>query len=690
MLECVKQYFHRQLRDLMTTILVVDDEKDLEYLVRRKFRAKINDEIYNFRFVHNGLDALTLLENEPEIDMVLLDINMPDLDGLSLLKQLPTLNPNLQIVMVSAYSDLTNIRSAMNLGAFDFVFKPIDFSDLEVTIDKTIHYIKQLRDSRQLKIIDELKTRFFDNITHEFRTPLTLILSPLEQLLGEYTEPAKLNRSLLSIERNAKHLLRLINQLLDLAKLEAGQLGLAAISGNLGEFVSEIVSAFEPLSETRGLDLVLQSNLNGLYIFDPEKIEHIVFNLLSNALKFTQKGQIKVMLSSYSDETTSAVRLVISDTGSGISAEKLPYIFNRFYQGNNVLFSSNINTQWSGTGIGLALVKELTGLMNGEILVTSSTGHSGMSPSGQGTQFTIDLPLQKVSDEHLSQFSQPLPSFADGILADEFNYYQAELPTTNPDKAGEDMPLILVVDDNTELRNFLAESLGIQYRVLIASNGADAWELARIELPDIIISDVMMPDDSEEELDGFQLIERLKNASETDHIGVILLTGKVSHQNLIEGLSKGADDYIAKPFNMNELRLRVTNLLARQVKIQEHYQKQLDLPLQQEKVNTMQHEFLKRLYNLVDTNLDAPLPVEWVADELAMSRKTLYRKVQSLTKLSPNQLIRNYRLRRASELLQSGHTVSETANRVGFETSSHFARAFKELYNQTPSEFASR
>ena len=667
----------------MTTILVVDDETDFERLIRGRFRTKIRENIYDFRFVLNGRQAMEQLQNEPGIDLVLLDINMPEMDGLSLLRQLPAINPILQVVMVSAYGDINNIRTAMNLGAFDFIFKPIDFGDLEITIDKTVQHILQLRESRQLKVIDELKTRFFDNITHEFRTPLTLILSPVGQLISEFTESGKLQRGLLSIERNARYLLRLINQLLDLAKLESGELKVKAVQGDLGKFAGEIIEAFEPLAAGRNLELTFESDLVSLYEFDPEKMEQILFNLLTNALKFTARGKVVVHLHTVTRGINSPIQISVSDTGIGIGPEKFPKIFNRFYQGATLESSTNNVAQWPGTGIGLALVKELTDLMGGVIEVESNVDLN----YDYVTKFTIELPLKEVTD-NLQEHFQPSPVLVEELATDDV--YQHGQDWNERQVEEESLPLILLVEDDNMLREFLADNLSTNFRIMTASNGADAWNLARQELPDIVVSDVHMPVFGDSQMNGFQLTRNLKSDPLTDHIAVILLTAKSSHQNLMEGLSQGADEYVSKPFHLNELKLRLHNVIQRQQKLQLYYQQQLAPKPNSTTRDIVHDQFLVKLYNLIDTNLDAPLSVDWVADALAMSRKTLYRKVQSLTQLSPNQLIRNYRLRRAADFLQAGHPISETAYRVGFETPSHFAQAFKELYQQTPSEFAGR
>lgn len=676
----------------MTNILVVDDEADLEPLLTGWFRRKIQQRTYAFQFARNGYEALDKLRSDATIDILLVDINMPEMDGLALLAELPALNPMLRAVMVSAYSDMTNIRTAMNRGAFDFVCKPIDFGDLELTINKTAQYVNELRESQQRKVIDELKSRFFDNITHEFRTPLTLILSPVERLLAQYTETDDLRRHLLTVERNAQRLLRLINQLLDLAKLEAGYLTLTPAPGDLGQLIGQTLQGFAPAAEARGLSLSYHNELPGTYWFDAERIEQIVYNLVSNALKFTLFGGVTVRVSPLSPTTDDGptVRLEVADTGIGIIAEKLPYIFNRFYQvgsesGNRRLAGTGQTEP--GTGIGLALINELTDLMSGTVAVTSTVRPPGTPTTAPdyGTQFTVDLPLPRAVGNDPLDGQRITSSGSRPIRPPDVPVAHLPGPATRPPDTADDgtgRPLVLVVEDNDDLRAFLHETLADQYRVLTAANGTDAWALIQAELPDVVVSDVMMP-----VMDGYELTQRLKASPDTNHIAVVLLTAKVTHNNRVEGLTYGADDYLTKPFHADELQLRLRNLVDRQRNLREHYHRELARPDGPAPMDTVADTFLRRVYAIIEAHLDdSSLSVDGLAGALSMSRKTLYRKVQSLTQLSPNELIRQYRLRQGADLLRAGHNVSETAYRVGFETAAYFGKCFKEAYGITPSE----
>lgn len=373
---------------MKTKILVVDDEPDIQPMMQQRFRFKIQQEDYSITFATNAYQALELIEHEPDFDVLLLDINMPEMDGLTLLGKLPGLWPFGKAVIVSAYGDMDNIRTAMNRGAFDFVCKPINFKDLEFTIEKTAQHVRQLRESAHIKTVAALKTRFYDNITHDFRTPLTLILASLEQIDAGYEHHLDARKNLLSIERNTRHLLRLINQLLELAKLESGQLRVSAQPGDPGAFIGELVQAFAPVASHRQIELYYENGLPAQqWLYDQEKIGQIVYNLIANAIKFTpvasqvdaaKVNRITVCLQC----TIAGVQLAVSDTGIGIAAENLPFIFDRFYQVDN--------SGSSGTGIGLSLVKELVMLMGGEVKVESVIdGPDGSS----GTRFVVDLPL---------------------------------------------------------------------------------------------------------------------------------------------------------------------------------------------------------------------------------------------------------------------------------------------------------
>ncbi|GAB3775073.1 two-component regulator propeller domain-containing protein [Spirosoma horti] len=531
------------------------------------------------------------------------------------------------------------------------------------------------RKAEQLKSVDELKTRLFSNITHEFRTPLSLIISPVEKLLQDGRLDASTRQILALVQRNADQLLRLINQLLDLSKLEAHHMNVSLMRGEVTEFVNHLVESFRQGAQEKNIRLTCSTSaiLPKELLFDADKWEKILTNLLSNALKFTPEGgQVTVSLDAGSSTDTpsgTSLQLRITDSGIGIPPENLPHIFDRFYQ-----VDDSRTRSYEGTGIGLALVKELIELLGGTITVESQLN--------VGTTFLLTLPAlsihEKADAPYVTLYTKK-PLFIDSRPVPE--------PTSIDEPSLNDTPksLILIVEDNTELREFLSAELAVSYQVMSAPNGAIGWQLAQAELPDIVLSDLMMP-----QMDGYELTHRIKNQPDTDHIAVILLTAKAAHQSRMEGLQKGADDYLAKPFHLDELHIRLHNLITRQQKLRDQYHRQLTQPDAQVPLELTQDPFLQQIYTLLDKHLDdSAISVDWLADQVAMSRKTLYRKIHSLIQLAPNELIRQYRLRKAADLLRAGHSAAETAYLVGFKTPSHFSILFKDFYHMTPTEFIS-
>ncbi len=526
------------------------------------------------------------------------------------------------------------------------------------------------REAEQLKAVDELKSRFFSNITHEFRTPLTLIISPVEKLLQQN----RFDRPLLTtVQRNADQLLRLINQLLDLSKLEGNFMAVSLRQGHVTEFITNQVEVFQRAAEQKGV--ILTCTLADFpaqeHLFDADKWEKILTNILSNAIKFTPTGgQVMVTgIPIWADDSLANVQIEVADSGIGIVSEKLPHIFDRFYQAD-----TSSTRAYFGTGIGLALVKELIDLLGGSITVASQ--------SRVGTTFRLTLPVASVAGAvdvpriGLPEPNQPTDALQSAPVLPSMNGHLVE---------GQSLSRVLIVEDNEELRDFLVAELSDSYQIFQAADGVEGWAITQTELPDLVLTDVMMP-----RMDGHELTRLIKTHPDTDHIGVVMLTAKSAQQSRIEGLQQGADDYLSKPFNVEELHLRLANLIRHQQKLGEHYRQQLALPqsLPAPTVAVMPDPFLDRIYGLLDSHLDNPaLGVDWLAEELSMSRKTLYRKVQSVIQLPPADLIRQYRLRRAAELLRAGHTVTETADLVGFSTPSHFSLVFREFYKQTPSEF---
>ena len=514
------------------------------------------------------------------------------------------------------------------------------------------------RQSQELRQLDEAKTRFFSNITHEFRTPLTLIISPLETLLKQQPKQPLLGM----IHANASRLLALINQLLDLSKIDAGALQPSLTKENLVLFLRRQAEPFEALADERGIELSVSKKVLEMpfgYI-DTDKLSKIITNLLSNALKFTpQGGEVQY----HWDISDKLLSITLSDSGIGIPPEKLSTIFDRFYQ-----VDSSSRRMYEGSGIGLSLVKELVGVLKGEITVESRLT--------SGTTFLLRFPIDAhawgiVETENiLDKQSEVVPDLvetATSVLVNEIT-----IPTS----------VVLIVEDNPDLRTYIASLFDNQCQVLTAVDGQDGLEKAMEAIPDLIISDWMMPN-----MDGISLCQHLKKGAQTSHIPVVLLTAKTAIESRLTGFEGGADDYIVKPFHAAELQLKVKNWLARQEKLKKHYTELLQKPVLVPPTPELEGAFMERLFGVIDNHLsDTTFSVDSLADALQLNRRTLQRKVNSLTNLSPNELIRNHRLRRALALLKQGESIPDAAFKVGFETPSYFTKCFKETFGIKPSE----
>lgn len=514
--------------------------------------------------------------------------------------------------------------------------------------------------ARQLQELDMIKERFFSNITHELRTPLTLILTPLEKLKenNHLSEPEQ--QYLTAAHRNAGQLLRLINQLLDISKIESKQMKLNFTVGELSDFAERCVEQFRDAADTGNIRLHVDcTGSHGHYQFDEDKWEKILFNLLSNALKFTGAGgEITVTLNRENGPSVSPAwfRLSVSDTGKGIAAADIPRLFDRFYTA-----ADTVQQQKGGTGIGLSLVKELTELMQGDVTVTSTPG--------KGSCFTVRIPVQAADSPVNSN---------QAFRGDEITGIQQVSP--HP----ENTPLILVAEDNEELRSFLVRELSQYWRILEASNGEEAWERTRQELPEIVISDHMMPG-----YNGETLCRMIKGDPRLAHISFIMLTARAAQQHVEAALQAGADAYLTKPFHLAELELRIRNLLVQQQRLRDHFREQLIPEKPPTVIPHLDDIFLQTINHFLEQHLDrTDLDVEQLAAAVSMSRRTLSRKLKTILNIGPNDLIRRFRLQKAAVYLSAGQSISDTAYLVGFETPSYFSQCFKEQYGQTPSEFA--
>lgn len=520
----------------------------------------------------------------------------------------------------------------------------------------------QERETQQLRAVDEIKTRFFSNVTHEFRTPLTLILTPTQQLKQKHTDTDD-QRRLNVIERNAYQLLELINQLLDLSKLEANAMPVQQSVGNLSEFIDDTLRSFREEADQLRITLRYQPQLTGDFLFDRAKLERIMYNLVSNAIKFSRANdQVSVTLQKAND---GLIEIIVSDTGIGISEDQLPFIFNRFYQADD----SSTRSQ-EGTGIGLALVKELVEVQAGTVSVDSQLG--------LGTTFTVRLPYPPALGEQTTP--KTAPKVADNN--------QEEQPTHTA-QSNANAPLILLVEDNDDLAEFIRQSLPNGYRVVRASDGAQGLQLAIEHMPDLVLSDVLMP-----VMDGYTLCEKLKTDPHTSHIPVVLLTAKSTLESRVKGLGLGADDYISKPFHLTELQLRIQNLLDNKQRLRNWIRQSLTEPdkVLSASIELVQADpFLNQFYSILNENLDnSEFGINQLSHKIGMSRASLYRKLEALSDLPANELIQNYRLKRSIDYLRQGQSITATAYLVGFSSPSYFSQCFRKLYQLTPSEFMSQ
>lgn len=520
------------------------------------------------------------------------------------------------------------------------------------------------QEAKSLRELDALKSRLYANITHEFRTPLTIILGMINQL--EKDPKRWLKEGANMIRNNGSNLLNLINQMLELQKVESGNLKLNLQYGDIVPFLQTITEQFQAFAISQEQALKFEVSDNSIKMdFDQEKILRIVSNLLSNAIKYTpEKGTItfEVSVESSQDQITqSELLLKISDSGPGIPEEELSFIFDRFYRANNDDQSMEI-----GTGIGLSLTQELVKILGGRIEVTSQFGI--------GSSFQVFLPITKKSatNSQLQAINIPMATFGKKGLMPE------EVPTSL------ELPIALVVEDNPDIAQYLRICLKSSYKVIEAVNGQIGIDKALETIPDIIISDVMMP-----EKDGFELCEFLKEDTRTSHIPLILLTAKSDVESKIKGLKNGADDYLGKPFHEEELLVRMQNLLTIRRKLQERYQNLYNdnaIVLSESSPN-QEDAFILQIKTIFDEKMDDPqFDLDALSQALHLSRSQLGRKVKALTGQSPAVFLRSLRLQRARHLLlTSSLPVKEVAYDVGFSDPSYFSRAYSEQFGESPS-----
>jgi len=521
------------------------------------------------------------------------------------------------------------------------------------------HQANQLRiQAEKLKELDKAKSRFFANISHEFRTPLTLIKGPIEYLEQNYEEKLSME-NVKMIRRSANRVLNMVNQLLDLSKIDEGSLKLTPTEGDVFKCLRTATSSFNSHAAQRNIDFKVNIPQATLWTsFDRDKLENILYNLLGNAFKFSDDGAEIIFIASFDNFN---LAITISDSGDGIPSEKLPFIFDRFFQ-----VDSSATKEKEGSGIGLSLSKDLVELMGGSIEVTSEVN--------MGTQFRLNIPIEEIHTRPREAVKKE-PQISKPFVK-PFQFSKEDR---------RDLPKVLLVEDNADMRHFISEHLLKFYKVKEAVNGELGFNKAVKDSPDLIITDLMMP-----KMDGIELCKRLKTDVNTSHIPVIMLTAKAGLENKIEGLETGADDYLTKPFDGRELLVRIRNLIAQRQKLRKLYSnKTIEVDPKKITVTSIDQKFLEQLLALLEENYSDPnFSVPIMQKSLAMSKTQLHRKLKALTNEAPGELLRNFRLKRAAQLLsQKADSVTQVAYQVGFNNLSYFAKCFKEIYGVAPSAY---
>lgn len=531
---------------------------------------------------------------------------------------------------------------------------------LEEQRDQLISLSKQLEEATHAKLV------FFTNVSHDFRTPLTLVADPVEQLLEDKTLTPRQQSLLKVVHKNVHILLRLVNQILDFRKYENDKLELVRANMNLRVQLQEWSHSFQTLALKKHIHFVLEVNddrADYLMAVDAEKMERVYFNLLSNAFKFTpENGTITVTLSTLTKEEGGRyARLVVADTGSGISVQHIRHIFDRFYQ---------IDVNHAGSGIGLALAKAFVELHGGEITVDSV--------EGKGTVFTVDIPMTLVEEPSADLVQEPRITQQTVVEELEDMETEEQIPDENKE-------CILIIDDNADVRDYVKSLLKEEYTVIEAPDGRAGLKKAMKYVPDAIICDVMMP-----VMDGLECCRKLKTELQTSHIPVMLLTACSLDEQRIQGFECGADSYISKPFNSKLLLVRLRNLMDNHKRLKQFFGDKTTLS--KESVSDVDKGFVDRFRELIEENLaDSELSVEDLGSKMGLSRVQLYRKIKALTNYSPNELVRIARLKKAASLLASSEkTISEITYEVGFTSPSYFTKCYKDYFGESPTDFLKR
>jgi ligand-binding sensor domain-containing protein/signal transduction histidine kinase/DNA-binding response OmpR family regulator len=531
-------------------------------------------------------------------------------------------------------------------------------------------------ETKRIEENNRAKLDFFTNISHEFRTPLTLILGPLQQILANYNGTNEMYKKLLVIEGNGNHLLSLINRLMDFRKLENDQAALESANGNIVKFAKEIFLSFIEYAKDGGYNYTFESSEEEILVyFDRYKLERVFYNLISNAFRYTPKGgAINFKIT----QDTTHIFIAVEDSGVGIAEEHIDKIFDLFFE---IPMHNNVQKNYNkGTGIGLSIVKNIVKLHKGTIDVVNK--------ESQGAIFTVALPL---GCEHLLE-KEIIKDFK---ISDAIEQYTAQLETfetadtediedfvTNTEKQ-----TILIVEDHKVLRNFMKNLLKKEYNIILAENGKIALEKALKYIPNLIISDVIMP-----EMVGTELCSKIKENLRTSHIPVILLTSRTSLVYKFEGLESGADDYISKPFNLIEFKLRIKNILNSAERLKAKFLSEDNFSPSEITISSLDEELLKKAFKIVEDNIsNEQFDIPFFSSELGVSRTLLFLKIKAWTNFTPNEFIHEVRLKRAAQLLEQNKlNVSEVSYKVGFNNPKYFSKCFQKRYGETPTQFADK
>ena len=533
-------------------------------------------------------------------------------------------------------------------------------------------YTLEKKNHEQEQELNQERLRFYTNITHELRTPLTLILGPLEDMQKEASLPAKQAQKLSVIHQSALRLLNLINQILEFRKTETQNKKLCVSKGNIAPLIYEIGLKYKELNQNTKIDFRIQIEKEEMFLFfDKEIITIVLDNLISNAIKYTEQGCVTLSLHQTMRNEVAYTEIKVSDTGYGISAEALPHIFDRYYQESG-------KHQASGTGIGLALVKNLVTLHEGEIRAESI--------QNEGSTFYISLLTDNI-------YPNALHADSTEPVQEEMNQ-NTELEYSQEATLDTSKPILLIVEDNEEIQKYIVESFTDSFEVITANNGEEGKQQALSRIPDIVVSDIMMP-----VMDGITLCKQLKDDVRTSHIPIILLTAKDSLQDKEEGYEVGADSYLTKPFSASLLRSRINNLLDSRKKLVAQFQaqstpgSQIDLSEKRiviaEALSKLDNEFIEKITLLIEENLSSEkIDINYLSDKMCMSGSTLYRKMKALTGLSTNEYIRKVKMKNAERLLLEGKfNISEIAYKVGMNSTGYFRQCFKEEFGLSPSDY---